>query len=205
MRHRPTKRTTQRAPASSGANRIRLIGGQWRGRKLAFPDQEGLRPTPDRLRETLFNWIAASVPGSRCLDLFAGSGALGLEALSRGCGHATLVDSAPAVCRQLRENLQLLGCQDAEVVETSAPRWLAQQPGTRYDLVFLDPPYRKDLLRTCCDLLETQGWLNDQALIYIEHEAELEPASLGLPEGWSCLKRKSAGQVVCCLYQRQSA
>ena len=187
--------------STGGRNQLRIIGGHWRGRKLGFPDLPGLRPTPDRIRETLFNWLQQQVPGARCLDLFAGSGALGLEALSRGAAGATLVDSAPAVVSQLRANLALLGTGDAEVRLASVPGWLAQPAPQPFDLVFLDPPFRQELLGPCCAQLEANGYLSPQAFIYLEAERELgEPP---VPGNWRLHRHARAGQVSCYLFQRE--
>jgi 16S rRNA (guanine966-N2)-methyltransferase len=175
-------------------NRLRIIGGKWRGRKLDFPDVPGLRPTPDRVRETLFNWLQADIVGSRCLDLFAGSGALGLEALSRGAARAALVDESRAVTRQLEAHLHTLECSDAVVVNGKALEFLQRGPGdTAYDVVLLDPPFRQGLVPACAALLEEKGWLAPNALIYLETESELH--ELPLPEHWEMLREKVAGQV----------
>ncbi|OMH39662.1 16S rRNA (guanine(966)-N(2))-methyltransferase RsmD [Motiliproteus sp. MSK22-1] len=191
--------------AGKGVNTLRIIAGHWRGRKLSFPDQEGLRPTPDRVRETLFNWLQPSIEGSRCLDLFSGSGALALEALSRGAASATLIDSSKLAIDQLRLNLNLLKAENVQLIQASAPAWLEQQTeesGT-YDLVFLDPPFRQDMLEKCCQRLEQGALLKDQALIYIEVEKELK--NLPLPENWQILRQKDSGQIRSCLCQRNSS
>ncbi|MCW8883756.1 MAG: 16S rRNA (guanine(966)-N(2))-methyltransferase RsmD [Motiliproteus sp.] len=196
-------RKQQRRPVTSNraGNTLRIIAGQWRGRKLPFPDQPGLRPTPDRVRETLFNWLQMHVPGSRCLDLFTGSGALALEALSRGAAKATLIDSSKAVIEQLGSNLRTLSAENVELVHNSALNWL-QQPQTQnhYDLVFLDPPFRQQMLEPCCQLLENSGLLSSNGLIYIEAERELTP--LPTPASWTLLKQKQSGQVISYLFQR---
>lgn len=172
-------------------NQLRIVGGRWRGRRLTFPDLPGLRPTPDRVRETVFNWLQAYVDGARCLDLFAGSGAMGLEALSRGAAGVTLVDQASPAVAQLRQNLGLLGAQGAELVQADALGFLSGPPQA-FDIVFLDPPFRQDLLAPCLQRLD-QGWLAPGARIYMECEAEAgEPP---LPAGWQLLKHKRAGQV----------
>lgn len=183
---------------------LRIIGGEWRSRKLPFPTIEGLRPTPDRVRETLFNWLQTSTPGASCLDLFCGSGALGFEALSRGAASVTFVDRSPEVSRQVRQNLNLLKAQNADVVCTGVIEWLEvkkadQEP--RYDLVFLDPPFRQDLIKPAATLLETRNLLNNNALIYIETESNWQPD--GLPENWTLYREKMAGQVCYRLYQRE--
>ncbi|KHS88129.1 MULTISPECIES: 16S rRNA (guanine(966)-N(2))-methyltransferase [Pectobacterium] len=186
--------------ASSAAGQIRIIGGQWRGRKLPVPDSPGLRPTTDRVRETLFNWLAPVIQQARCLDCFAGSGALGLEALSRYAAHATLLEMERAVAQQLTQNLALLRAENAEVVNTDALSWLAKL-GTPFDVVFLDPPFRKELLNNTLALLEQQGWLAPDAWIYVETEAE--NAQLTIPENWQLHREKIAGQVAYRLYIRQ--
>ncbi|MEC5343417.1 16S rRNA (guanine(966)-N(2))-methyltransferase [Brenneria populi] len=186
--------------ASSAAGQIRIIGGQWRGRKLPVPNSPGLRPTTDRVRETLFNWLAPVIQQSRCLDCFAGSGALGLEALSRHAAHATLLERERSVAQQLTQNLALLRAENARVVNADALQWLAQA-GEPFDVVFLDPPFRKDLLNNALSLLERQGWLAPDAWIYVE--TEVENAQLVIPDGWQLHREKIAGQVAYRLYLRQ--
>jgi 16S rRNA (guanine966-N2)-methyltransferase len=181
------------------SNRLRLIGGQWRSRVIDFPDAPGLRPTPGRVRETLFNWLQFDLDGARCLDLYAGSGALGLEALSRGAASATLVDAHPAVCAALRQNVRKLAAA-AEVVQCDAGRYLAGT-ASPYDLVFLDPPFGEGLLAACCRNLETRGWLAPAAMIYLEAEKRLMLD--GLPENWQAVHSKTAGEVGYHLYQRR--
>ncbi|EHD23582.1 MULTISPECIES: 16S rRNA (guanine(966)-N(2))-methyltransferase [Brenneria] len=186
--------------ASSAAGQIRIIGGQWRGRKLPVPDSPGLRPTTDRVRETLFNWLAPVIQQSRCLDCFAGSGALAVEALSRHAAHATLLETERAVARQLTQNLTLLRAENALVVNTDTLHWLAQT-GEPFDVVFVDPPFRRDLLNQTLTLLERQGWLAPEAWIYVETEAE--NSHLTIPDGWLLHREKIAGQVAYRLYLRQ--
>lgn len=144
-------------PTHSGSGQIRIIGGQWRGRKLPVPDSPGLRPTTDRVRETLFNWLAPVMVDAHCLDCFAGSGALGLEALSRYAAQATLLEMDRAVSQQLQKNLATLKANNARVVNTNTLAFLSQ-PGTPHHVVFVDPPFRKGLLEETLQLLETQGW-----------------------------------------------
>lgn len=195
------KPTTANKVAGRGQNQLRIIAGEWRGRKLSFPDGEGLRPTGDRLRETLFNWLAYSVSGAQVLDLFAGSGALGFEALSRGAGSAVFLDTHPLVVRQLRQNLQVLNCNQAEVHQTDALSWLSQA-SKPFNLVFLDPPFGKGLLAPVCTALEQKGWLAEDAWIYLEAEKDL--ALSDIPSTWQLRKEKKAGQVVCRLYRREA-
>ncbi|BBR56972.1 MULTISPECIES: 16S rRNA (guanine(966)-N(2))-methyltransferase [Enterobacteriaceae] len=187
-------------PTSGGSGQIRIIGGQWRGRKLPVPDSPGLRPTTDRVRETLFNWLAPSMVDARCLDCFAGSGALGLEALSRYAASATLLEMERHVAQQLQKNLATLKAGHGKVVNTNALTFL-NQAGTPHDIVFVDPPFRKGLLEETLRLLESNGWLADGALIYVESEVEngLPP----VPAGWDLHREKIAGQVAYRLYHRE--
>ena len=188
-------------PNHAGSGQIRIIGGQWRGRKLPVPESPGLRPTTDRVRETLFNWLAPSIVDASCLDCFAGSGALGLEALSRYAANATLLEMERGVAQQLQKNLATLKASNAKVVNTNTLAFLAQA-GAPHDIVFVDPPFRKGLLEETLKLLENNGWLSDEALIYIESEVEngLPP----VPMNWHVYREKGAGQVAYRLYQREA-
>ncbi|EOV9673369.1 16S rRNA (guanine(966)-N(2))-methyltransferase [Cronobacter turicensis] len=188
-------------PTSSGSGQIRIIGGQWRGRKLPVPDSPGLRPTTDRVRETLFNWLAPYLVGARCLDCFAGSGALGLEALSRYAANATLLEMERGVAQQLQKNLATLKSSAAKVVNTNTLNFLSQN-GEPHDIVFVDPPFRKGLLEETLNLLETRGWLAPQALIYVE--SEVENGLPLVPASWQLHREKVAGQVAYRLYLRES-
>lgn len=190
------------APAHGGDGQLRIIAGQWRSRQFSFPMAAGLRPTPNRVRETLFNWLAPYVEGARVLDLFAGSGALVLEALSRGAGSALALDLNPAAISRLRSHLQTLRCENGQLLNTDALRYLEQQPATPFDLVFLDPPFHQNLLQSACSLLEARGWLAADAWIYTE--SETPPSSLGLPGNWRLHREQKAGQVYYALWQRAS-
>ena len=185
--------------ASKG--QLRIIGGQWRSRRLPVVEQPGLRPTPDRVRETLFNWLQAELPGARCLDLFAGSGALGFEAASRGASQVILVEQQPAVCRILQGNIELLKADNIRLQSADAMQFLqgAAQP---FDVVFVDPPYASQLLTDCCQLLEQKQWLAEDASIYIELPSgdDLPP----LPDNWHIIRGKKAGQVGYYLAKRAS-
>lgn len=187
-------------PTSGGSGQIRIIGGQWRGRKLPVPDSPGLRPTTDRVRETLFNWLAPSMVDARCLDCFAGSGALGLEALSRYAASATLLEMERHVAQQLQKNLAALKAEHGKVVNTNTLTYL-NQSGTPHDVVFIDPPFRKGLLEETLNLLETNGWLADSALIYVE--SEVENGMPPVPASWDLHREKIAGQVAYRLYHRE--
>jgi 16S rRNA (guanine966-N2)-methyltransferase len=183
------KNVTNRAAHS---RELRIIGGTWRGRRLRFPPQEEIRPTPDRIRETLFNWLGPRVVGARCLDLFAGSGALGLEALSRGAAEVTFVERDGVAVRELRARLTEWEAVGGQVEHTDAVRFLG---GTArpHDIVFLDPPFASGLLPRIAHLLENPHWLSANAMIYMEADA-----TSGLPElpaTWQLTKAKQAGAV----------
>ncbi|AHJ76201.1 16S rRNA (guanine(966)-N(2))-methyltransferase [Kosakonia sacchari] len=188
-------------PTRAATGQIRIIGGQWRGRKLPVPDSPGLRPTTDRVRETLFNWLAPSMVDAHCLDCFAGSGALGLEALSRYAASATLLEMERSVAQQLQQNLATLKAANAKVVNTNTLTFLAN-PGTPHNIAFIDPPFRKGMLEDTVRLLENNGWLADDALVYIESEVEngLPP----VPAHWQLHREKVAGQVAYRLYHREA-
>lgn len=171
---------------------LRIIGGEWRGRRIRFPGEGGIRPTPDRVRETLFNWLMARVPGSRCLDLFAGSGALGLEALSRGAAHATFVERDRRNVASLRETAALLAPGRSSVIEADALAWLAGPPQA-FDIVFLDPPFAAGQLEAATGLLESRGWLAADAWVYLEMPAKA--GAPALPPGWSSHRTGRAGAV----------
>ncbi len=182
------------------ANLLRIIGGDWRSRKLKFVDAPGLRPTPDRIRETLFNWLQGKVHGARCLDLFAGSGALGLEALSRGAREVDFVEMNQAVANQLTANLNILKttAHQATVHQNNALEFL-EKLLTPYDIIFLDPPYRRNLLETSLELIKQKKLLRENSIIYLEHEEEKEFDWQLL--GFDILKQAKAGQVQSLLLQ----
>jgi 16S rRNA (guanine966-N2)-methyltransferase len=181
------------------SNKVRIIGGQWRGRNLPFADVQGLRPTPARVRETVFNWLQYDVIASRCLDLYAGSGALGMEAASRGAKSVVQVENDAQVCRQLKQNTELVATSKVKIVQQDVFRYLAGNAET-YDLVFLDPPFAKGYALQAANWLEEKQWLASHAKIYIEVERQLNLT--GLHENWTMLKHKAAGEVAYYLFQR---
>lgn len=184
----PRKSQRRRPPAR---NSFRIIGGRWRGRRVEFPPLEAVRPSPDRVRETLFNWLAPLIEGARCLDLFAGSGALGIEALSRGAAQVTFVDRERRLTEALRAHVDELGFSDrAPCAYGDALDYLARS-GERFDVVFLDPPFGQGLLAPAFERLPAR--LAPFNRVYIESEPGLDTA---LPEGWMRLRRKQAGAVV---------
>ena len=187
-------------PATRTSSQIRIIGGEWRSRKLTVPDAPGLRPTPDRVRETLFNWLASYIGGARVLDAFTGSGALFLEALSRGASSGIALDLNTEAINNLRRNLELLDCDSAEVLRADALQYLSNTAERGFDIVLLDPPFHQDLLLTACQLLESNNWLNERAWIYTE--SEQAPSSLGVPNTWRLHREKHTGQVYYALWQK---
>ena len=190
-------------PPPRAATAIRIIGGSLRGSRLAVPARDGLRPTPDRLRETLFNWLAPSIDGARCLDLYAGTGALGIEALSRGALGCTFVERDAALAARLRENLARLGVAAAARVEVAAAvRWLAAGAAEPVDIVFLDPPFGGDLWQSSVDALEQHGWLAPGALVHVESPAGNAPQ---VPASWQVRREGRVGAVRHVLYRRAGA
>jgi 16S rRNA (guanine966-N2)-methyltransferase len=182
-----------------GPGHIRIIGGTYRGRKLKVVDQPGLRPTPDRVRETVFNWLQPVIVGAHCLDLFSGSGALGFEALSRGAASVVMVDQAANVIDMLRAELIVFGAENAEIYRAQVPHQL-KAPKQLFDIVFIDPPFRENLLIPCCTYLEEKSFLADEAYIYLESK-EIVSAE-NLPDNWEILKSKKAGLVAFQLARR---
>jgi len=173
------------------SGRLRIIGGRWRGRRFPCPSGDLTRPTGDRIRETLFNWLAPFIEGAHCLDLFAGTGALGLEALSRGAAGVTFVEQDGRTARQLEATLRELDCQDAEVIKGDALHFLAGTP-TGFDIVFLDPPFGVIDPGNMCTLLDNH-WLARGAHVYIEMRRRDE--ALQIPSNWTIVRDKTAGQV----------
>ncbi len=172
--------------------RIRIIGGEWRGRWLEVPAHCGLRPTGNRIRETLFNWLTPTVDGARCLDLFAGSGALGFEAASRGAAEVLMVDQDERTTRQLQATAKRLAATNVTVRHAEAETFLAETAGA-FDIVFLDPPFRHGHVARCCELLDAGGWLREGALVYIEIEGEAVVPQL--PAAWRVHRERIAGGV----------
>lgn len=199
---KPVAKTLTKSP--KGNNQLRIIGGLWRGRKLGFPDVDGLRPTGDRIRETLFNWLAPDIQGANCLDLFAGSGALGLEALSRGAASSLLVERDNRAAAQLKANLELLKAEGGKVLQMDALGYLsapAESPKPPFDVVFIDPPFQLSLWQVVIDLLEQQQLLSEGAAIYIE--SGLDDQYL-VPANWRLHRDKTSGSVHYRLFYRDA-
>lgn len=188
------------AQAKRGA--CRIIGGKWRGRKVMFNDAEGLRPTTDRIRETVFNWLQPYIAGSHCLDCFAGSGILGFEALSRGAAEVVFIEKNIKTVNSIKQNILLLDAANAVIKHADVLDWLASVKMDRqFDLVFLDPPFHSDLLAKSCILLGNSGCLAEDAIIYVEHAVT---ADVVVPDNWVCLKQKSSGQVSYKLFENRT-
>lgn len=171
---------------------VRIIGGKWRGRRLEVPDSYALRPTPDRVRETVFNWLTARLPGAHCLDLFAGTGVLGFEALSRGAASVDFVETAPLVLTALKKSVADLKAENVTITRGSLPVSIPRHTHP-YKIVFLDPPYQADLLLPCCHQLENENHLADKAYIYLESHAAISDHDL--PTHWRVIKQQRAGHV----------
>ncbi len=186
---------------AKNGNQLRIIGGEWRGRKLRFPDAPHLRPTPDRVRETLFNWLMPVIHGARCLDLFAGSGALGLEALSRSAAHVTFVDSNRKVTRTLQQHLDTMQANDRAEVMQADSLLAVPRLSQGYDVVFLDPPYHLPLMEKVIPLLNASAILQPHTLLYLEIEKRQHLPDL--PTHWQLQKEKTAGEVKYYLFQQQ--
>ena len=188
---------------SSADSTLRIIGGKWRSRLLPVADLPGLRPTTSRVRETLFNWLQNDVPGARCLDLFAGSGALGFEAASRGAGSVIMLETQNQAARILRENIQTLNAEQVQLLQTDAISWLnsstdlvadsVADSAQSFDVVFIDPPFDSDYLAQACELLEAQRCLSEHACIYLEMNRKQDLPEL--PQSWTVVREKKAGQV----------
>ncbi|MDJ0812862.1 MAG: 16S rRNA (guanine(966)-N(2))-methyltransferase RsmD [Woeseiaceae bacterium] len=173
--------------------RLRIVAGKWRSRLLDIADVDGLRPTAERIRETLFNWLAPTIAGSRCLDLCAGTGALGLEALSRGAKQVVFVEKSPVAARTLRANADLLEAEGAEIRQDDALGFLGRPPGQPFDIIFLDPPFAAAMHGELCRLLDENAWLRRGSLVYIEEDRATTPVDL--PQGWDLTRSKTAGNV----------
>ena len=180
-------------------NKLKIIGGSWRSRNVTFVDAPGLRPTPARVRETLFNWLQNDIIGKRCLDLYAGSGALGFEAASRGAKSVFEIENNPLVCRALKENAIKLAADQIKIVQMDVFRYLAGD-AEPFDVVFIDPPFALGLAVQTCQWLEEKDWLSKHAKIYVEAESTLKLD--GMPENWRQLKSKVAGEVGYHLFER---
>jgi 16S rRNA (guanine966-N2)-methyltransferase len=178
-------------PGRGYKNEFRIIAGQWRRRRLKFPPAPGIRPSPDRVRETLFNWLMHSITGARCLDLFAGSGALGLEALSRGASNVLFIDQERQVVDALRTHLDTLKADNGEVMQSEALAFL-RTPRQVFDIVFLDPPFESPLLEEAARNLEQYGWLAPKAQVYMEYPTGTVPL---LPVSWEMIREGYAGRV----------
>jgi len=186
---------------ANGIQKLRVIGGQWRSRQISFAAAPGLRPTGDRIRETLFNWLAPYVPGAQCLDLFAGSGALGFEAVSRGAAGCTALELHRAAASQLRDNKRQLGADQLTILEADALQYLQHNANQQaFDIVFVDPPFDGDYQSSVCALLQRHKWLTEGAIIYCEFPAS--NSQFDCPANWRQLREKISGGVKYALYSQ---
>ncbi|MWP48301.1 MULTISPECIES: 16S rRNA (guanine(966)-N(2))-methyltransferase RsmD [unclassified Gilliamella] len=181
---------------------IRIIGGKWRGRKLTVLDKQGLRPTTDRIKETLYNWLMPVIHGSHCLDCFAGSGSLGFEAASRGAKSVTLLEKDKQVAQLLNKNKQLIACDVIEIYQTDTLEWLKKTAPKQFDIVFIDPPFHQSLVAKTVSQLEQNNWLKPSAYIYIETEIGHDLTTY-IPTHWHLHREKTAGQVHSYLFIRK--
>ena len=188
--------TTSRRHQASNRGRLRIIGGRWKRHTLIFTGGPDLRPTPDAVRETLFNWLAPVVHQARCLDLFAGSGALGFEAASRGAARVVMVDNNRHCCSQLKENRSKLGADQVRIYCDDALRWL-KNCSDAFDIIFLDPPYQSQLTATSADLIDA-GQIAPGGLVYVETGTD---KPFKVPGPWQEIQRQKAGEVCYQLYR----
>lgn len=179
----------------SGSGKLRIISGKWRGRRLIVPDLPGLRPTPERVRETLFNWLRNEITAAHCLDLFAGSGALGFEALSRGATEVTMVEFNLKTVEALQRQAAILGGGKLNIKLADALDWL-RRTNEKPDIIFIDPPFGQGYVEKCCTLIRDSSRLSGKGMVYIETEK-----GLPVPEGWKVKKSLSAGKVQSMLIQ----
>ncbi len=181
-------------------SKIKIIGGKWKGTNLTFYDKPELRPTGNRVRETLFNWLQPNIQGSICLDLFAGSGCLGLEALSRGASKCVMIEKNKRVVNHLAENIEKL-CSSTELIHDDALNYLSSKELSKtFDIVFLDPPFDSIIYESTMRALELNNWLSHDALIYIE--ARSDSSMFQIPDNWSLFREQVAGNVRYMLYSR---
>lgn len=176
---------------------VRIIAGQWRGRRIVVPELETVRPTANRIRETVFNWLAPHLFGAYCLDAFAGSGALGFEALSRGAAYVVFLDNNKKVITQLHKTAEQLQADNIEIKQANFPQQLNFK--RQFDIVFLDPPFQQDLIIPSVLFLQNNNLLDENAFIYLELEMQLP--MLQFDAGWQCIKQKTSGEVTYYLWQ----
>ena len=204
--HKPNRTTEKSRYSKPQTGSFRVIGGTWRSRRLTFPVIEGLRPTTGRVKETVFNWLVAYLPDAKVLDLFAGSGALGIEALSRGVKSVTFIEKDKQAAIAIFENYKLLSnTENIEkyVVNIDALAWLSSFDkvplNEKFDVVFVDPPFRKGIVNDCLGLLEQNNVVRKGSIVYLEREKEAN--DIVIPTSWHLLKEKEAGQVSYQLYE----
>ena len=188
----PSAKQTTVSRSASKSNSIRIIGGQWRGRKLDVLDADGLRPTLDRIRETLFNWLMHDIYGANCLDLFAGSGALGLEALSREAKFTQFVERESRNAAQISKHFKTLNCENAQVYAGDAAHWMQQHANQQFDVVFIDPPFSANVWQETFEQLDSSQLLANNAKIYVEAPKD---AKFTIPDAWHVHRDKTFGTI----------
>ncbi|QIQ41650.1 MAG: 16S rRNA (guanine(966)-N(2))-methyltransferase RsmD [Buchnera aphidicola (Microlophium carnosum)] len=176
--------------------KIYIISGKLKGRKISFNNIPNLRPTTNQIRETLFEWLAKYIKNARCLDCFAGSGALGIEAISRYAKFSTLLEIEKKTFFNLQKNIKKLNISNLEIIRTNTLHWL-KKTGKPYDIIFIDPPYHQGLIKKTIDLLEKKEWIKKNSFIYIEQEKK---QSLIIPKNWILYKKKITNKIQCYLY-----
>ncbi len=197
VEHRISKKKQKKS--LNNYSKVRFIGGKWRGQNILFPPEKGLRPTLNRMRETLFNWLQMDIEGADCLDLFTGSGALGLEALSRGAKKGVFLDNNPHTIKMLKKNIAHLGADNIQIYPIDALSYLQYEKSHFFDVVFLDPPFMQNLLPVTCQYLEQYHWIKSGSYIYLEAETTWD---VDIPDNWLVIKQKHIQQVSYYLCQR---
>jgi 16S rRNA (guanine966-N2)-methyltransferase len=190
----------QRGIHLAGKQQIRIIAGKWRSRQIRFPEVSGLRPTGDRIRETLFNWLAPEIHGARCLDLFSGSGAFCFEALSRGAAYCLALEKHPQAIACLTENKSLLDASELVIAQQDTLKYLRQRADKPFDIIFVDPPFDLNLINEVCSLLEENGWVSDGGMIYCELPSQQN--NFAPPGNWQVSRNKVASGVKYTLFYR---
>ncbi len=179
---------------------FRIIGGKWRGRRFSYPKSNHLRATQDAVRETVFNWLAPYIHNRICLDMFAGSGAMSLEAMSRGASKAVLAEHNIEAIKSLNDNIQILGIENlTQIIQTAWPNNINRLETYKFDLIFLDPPFNQDWIPKCIDWIINAKCLNNNALIYVELESSDDLS--WVPDNWEILKHKNRGAIQYLLIQ----
>jgi len=202
----PKNKSKKLTSNSKTMGKVRLIGGQWRGRVLTVPNVDDLRPSPARLRETLFNWLSGDIADRCCVDLFAGSGVLGIEAASRGAAKVILIEQHPHIAANLAHQLETLQATQVELIQADALTWLAQSQDalSHVDIFFADPPFHQPLMTPLIQQLDNHALVTVGTYLYTETPTQSQQAVLSLPTSWHLHRQQRAGQVLAQLWRKQS-